>query len=467
MALAIALILLVVGSVLFHVLSPWWFTPIASNWGAIDTTLVMTIAITGFVFVVVNLFMAYAVIRYRRREGQTAAYEPENKKLEWWLTGFTTVGVVAMLAPGLVVWAQFVTVPDDAAVFEAVGQQWKWSYRFPGKDGELGTVDVKHISFRNPFGMNPDDPKGQDDLLVAGSEVHIAVDQPVKVLLRSKDVLHDFYVPQFRAKMDLVPGMVTYFWFTPTRTGTFEVLCAELCGIGHHTMRGHVVVDEEKDFQAWLQTQPTFAQTQEVAKPGPGNELIAQGLLLAEDQGCLACHSLDGSESVGPTWKGMYGKTETLADGTTVVVDDDYLRESIADPNAKIVQGFEPLMPPYEFSDAEMAALIALTKDGAEGADGGAGLAGEGRRLAEDQGCLACHSLDGSESVGPTWKGMYGKTETLADGATAVVDDDYLKESIVAPNAKVVRGYEPLMPPYELSDAELEALIAFAKAVSE
>ena len=167
MALAIVLILLVVGSVLFHFLSPWYFTPIASNWRAMDDTISLTLWVTGFVFVAVNLFMAYAVIRYRHRKGARAKYEPENKKLEWWLTGVTAAGVVAMLAPGLFVWAKFVNVPEDAAVVEAMGQQWHWSYRFPGKDGALGTVDARHISDKNPFGLNPDDPNGQDDVLVA------------------------------------------------------------------------------------------------------------------------------------------------------------------------------------------------------------------------------------------------------------------------------------------------------------
>ena len=114
MALAIVLILLVVGSVLFHFLSPWYFTPIASNWGAMDDTISLTLWVTGFVFVAVNLFMVYAVIRFRYRKDRRAAYEPENKKLEWWLIGVTTAGVVAMLAPGLFVWAKFVNVPEDA-----------------------------------------------------------------------------------------------------------------------------------------------------------------------------------------------------------------------------------------------------------------------------------------------------------------------------------------------------------------
>src|SRR6266481_4809859 len=157
MVLAIALVLLVVGSVLFHYLSPWYFLPIASNWGMIDDTVTITFWVTGFVFVVVNLFMAYCVVRYRHRKTTRAVYEPESKKLEAWLVGLTSVGVAAMLTPGLFAWAKFIEVPKDAAVFEVVGRQWNFSYRFPGKDGVLGTVDAKHISDQNPFGINPDD----------------------------------------------------------------------------------------------------------------------------------------------------------------------------------------------------------------------------------------------------------------------------------------------------------------------
>jgi len=167
MVVAIALVLLVVGSVVFHVLSPWYFTPIASNWGMIDDTVSITFWVTGIVFVAVNLFMAWCVLRYRARKGSAAMYEPENKKLEGWLVVLTSVGVAAMLAPGLVVWAKFVDVPKDAAVVEVLGRQWYWAFRFPGADGVLGTDDARFVSDKNPFGINPNDPHGQDDILMA------------------------------------------------------------------------------------------------------------------------------------------------------------------------------------------------------------------------------------------------------------------------------------------------------------
>ena len=261
MLVAFILLLVGVGSVVFHFLSPWWWTPIASNWGFIDDTIIITFWITGVVFIAIILFMAYCVYRFSHRPGIRAAYEPENKRLEWWLTILTALGVVAMLTPGLFVWNQFVTVPEGADEFEVLGQQWQWSFRYPGKDGVMGTSDAKFVNQDNPFGLNLEDPNGQDDILIEGDDLHLPLGRPVKALLRSIDVLHDFYVPQFRAKMDLVPGQVTFFWFTPTRTGSFEILCAELCGIGHHVMRGTVIIEEETAYQAWLDEQPTFADS--------------------------------------------------------------------------------------------------------------------------------------------------------------------------------------------------------------
>ncbi len=285
---ALALVLVAVGTVAFHFLSPWWWTPIASNWGYVDDTIIITFWITGVVFIAIILFMAYCVFRYRHQEGRRAAYEPENKKLEWWLTGLTTVGVAGMLTPGLFVWDQFVTVPKEAAEFEVLGQQWQFSFRLPGKDGVLGTSDSRNISPENPFGLNPNDTNGRDDVLIESDEVHLPLNKPVKVLLRSIDVLHDFYVPEFRAKMDMVPGMVTYYWFTPTRTGTFDVLCFELCGVGHYTMRAKVVVEEESAYQAWLKEQPTFAQLSARAGNATGEEfnpVLSEGATDSAERG--------------------------------------------------------------------------------------------------------------------------------------------------------------------------------------
>lgn len=291
MAIAIALIVLALGSVLFHFLSPWYFTPIASNWSTIDTTISITFWVTGAVFVAVNLFMAWAVIRYRHRHDRRGAYEPENKRLEWWLLLLTGIGVAAMLAPGLLVWADVINVPKDAQVVEVLAQQWNWRYRLPGEDGKLGAVHSRLVTDDNPFGISRDDPRGRDDVLLTSPDLHVPLGRPVKLVLRSKDVLHNFGIAQLRVKMDMVPGQVTYAWFTPTRTGSFDLLCEELCGVGHFAMRGRLVVDEPAAYAAWLGKQSTSAQTADRAR---GDAVAGQPLYAT----CAACHGAKGEGNV-------------------------------------------------------------------------------------------------------------------------------------------------------------------------
>ncbi|MBU6959581.1 cytochrome c oxidase subunit II [Pseudomonas sp. CVAP len=470
MATAIILILIVVASVLFNILAPWHATPAASNWGSIDTTQFITLVISGIFFIAVTVFMAVAVMRYRHKDGAKAAYQPGNKKLELWLIIVTSVGIAAMLAPGLVVYSDFVRVPKKAYELEVVAQQWQWAFRFPGRDGKLGKSDIKFADSTNPFGLDPKDPAGQDDILVLNNEVHLPLDQPVKVLLRSKDVLHDFDVPQMRGKMDMVPGMVSYFWFTPTKTGQYEIMCAEYCGVGHYNMRGHMIVDEQDAFDQWLSSQPTFAQTLAAAAKPSRDSMLEKGRLLVEKYGCNACHSQDGSASLGPGWKGLYGRTEQLADGTSVQVDEAYLKSAILDPKARRVQGYPPVMVAYTLNEDELGALVALIKSlgtarqSDELSAAGEDLAAQGQQLAKSFGCVACHSVDGSKGVGPSWQGLYGKTETLEDGTRIKVDEDYIKESVLKPNAKIVKGYAPIMPAFTPSDTELSALIAFIKS---
>lgn len=288
MVVAFGILLLVVITVLFHFLSPWWFTPLAADWGSIDTTVIITFWVTGVVFIALNGFLIWVIIRYRHREGQKAHYEPESKKLEWWLTIITSAGVIAMLAPGLWVWARIVDVPDDAAIVEVVGQQWHWSFRFPGEDGVLGQVEVAQMSVDNPFGMKPDDPAGRDDILIANPELHLPVNQSYKFVLRSKDVLHNFTVPQFRVKMDLVPGMTPYAWLKPTLVGRYDIMCEELCGVAHFAMRGAVVVEEEDAFNDWLDSYPTYAEV--LALPAPN---VAAGQTAYAV--CSACHGSGGA----------------------------------------------------------------------------------------------------------------------------------------------------------------------------
>ncbi len=258
MIITFVLFLVVVGTLVFHFWSPWWLTPLASNWGGMDETLLLTFWVTGGVFMAVGLFMVYCVWRYRYQKDRKSEYKPEDKKLEFHLTWITAVGVVALLAPGLVVWNDYVKVPENALKMEVLAYQWGWKYRLPGNDGVLGKTDINYINDENPFGLIPEDKNGKDDLLVDSDVLHLEIDKPVKFELRSLDVLHNFYVPEFRAKMDMVPGMVTFYWFTPTKTGEYEILCAELCGTGHYAMVGTVIVEEESDYINWLVQQITF-----------------------------------------------------------------------------------------------------------------------------------------------------------------------------------------------------------------
>ena len=249
----------IVGSILFHVFTPWWWTDIASNWGAMDDTIVLTFWIGGGVFIAVCLFMIYCVFKFSYKEGRKVEYKPEDNKLEIILTVVTTLGVAALLAPGLIVWNQYINTPSNAIDIEVMARQWGWQYRLPGEDGKLGTSNMVNINDQNPFGINLDDQNGRDDILIQSDELHLKTNRPVKILLRSTDVLHNFYVPQFRAKMDAVPGLVTYYWFEPNKEGDYEVLCAEYCGIGHYGMRAKVVVDNEENYEKWLEQQETFS----------------------------------------------------------------------------------------------------------------------------------------------------------------------------------------------------------------
>ena len=250
--------LVILGSILFHIFTPWYWTDVASNWGSMDDTITLTFWVGGGVFILVCLFMVYCVFKYSYKEGRKAEYKPEDKKLERILTWSTTLGVAALLAPGLIVWNQFINVPSNAIHVDVMAWQWNWQYRLPGKDGKLGTTSIANISDNNPFGINLDDPYGKDDILIQSDKLNLKNNRPVKILLRSVDVLHNWYVPQFRAKMDAVPGTITYYWFEPNKIGEYEVLCAEYCGVGHYGMRGRVEVQDEQNYENWLDEQETF-----------------------------------------------------------------------------------------------------------------------------------------------------------------------------------------------------------------
>jgi len=231
--------------------------------------------------------------------------------------------VIALFVWGFKGYVDLRTPPRDAMEIRATGQKWKWIFTYPG-----GLVD---------------------------DTLHVPVDRPVRMVISSVDVLHSLFVPNFRVKMDAVPGRYTDLWFHATQTGKFPVFCAEYCGTEHSGMQTEVVVHPPGGFERWVEEQ--------------NNKLLAMppaelGKLLYEKQGCNVCHSVDGTPKIGPTWKALFGKNEMLVTGAPVKADENYLRESIVDPAAKIVQGFAPSMPSYagKLKDAELDGIIAYIK---------------------------------------------------------------------------------------------------------
>ncbi|MCH1493418.1 MAG: c-type cytochrome [Luminiphilus sp.] len=408
MSIAIVLLVLVLGTVLFHFLSPWYFTPIASNWSAMDDTVTLTFIVTGIGFVAVNVFIVYCVIKFRNKEGRRAKYEPESVKLESWLTGLTTVGIAAMLAPGLFIWAEVVTPPDDAMEIEVLARQWNWSYRLPGADGELGAVDVSHTTADNPLGIDPTDPFGRDDIIIYDPVLHLEVDQPVTFLLRSTDVLHNFTVPQFRVKMDFVPGQVSYIWAEPNKVGSYDLLCEELCGVGHYAMRGRVVVDDAETYARWTADQPTFADTQSALSTD----------LLAGQTGyalCSSCHGADGEGNAAmhaPRLAGMdseYMKRQLrhFKRGVRGTHEDDVWGRTMA-PMA---------MTLADASAIENVVAYINTLPGAELAQTIAGDPGKSAALYKST-CAQCHGDDG--------RGVW----TVNAPALTDLDDWYMAEQL-------------------------------------
>lgn len=231
----------------------WWLPPSASALGPeIDRLFYSTLVITGLVFIAVHVLLAFFVWRYAAHGDRRALYWHDNRKLELSYTIIPAIALAIMVSMGGVVWAKIHRPPAaDALVVDYRGEQFGWLARYPGPDGVFGRVDPKRIDLRtNPMGLDPTDPAGADDIV--NRELHLVVNRPVRVRLRSTGVLHSFFVPAFRVKQDVVPGQTIETWFTPTREGPYEVACAELCGVGHYAMRGNVVVQTQQAFDAWL-----------------------------------------------------------------------------------------------------------------------------------------------------------------------------------------------------------------------
>jgi cytochrome c oxidase subunit 2 len=284
----------------------------------------------SFLFALIVVPLVYSLVVFRRRKGDTtdAEHMEGNTKLEIAWTIIPLFGVVAFAYLGAVNLAETRRVDPDAMIVKVKGIQWSWSFEYPAVNGVSVISDELHL------------PKGKQVLL----------------RMTSSDVIHSFWVPEFRVKQDLVPGRITELRITPIRDGNYKVRCAELCGTSHAYMEKPVVVSSQADFDTWMAEQTKLAEQAAATPEGHGQ-------LLVSANGCAACHSTNGASGIGPTWFGLFGSQVKLTDGSVVTADEAYLTESIKAPQAKIVAGFETqLMPNYGFPDQDIADIVAYIK---------------------------------------------------------------------------------------------------------
>ncbi len=295
----------------------------------VDQMFTAQIYVIAFFFSLVMVFMLYSVFVFRRK-GDDDSDGPH-------VTGNTPLEITWTIIPLLIVlgfgtWgASQLTeitagVPDELVV-EITGFQFGWRFDYP-------------------------------EHMVSSSDLYLPVDRQVLLKLTSTDVIHSFWVPEFRIKQDAVPGMWTDLRVTATETGDYRVRCAEMCGYAHSAMYAPVVVVEPEQFDAWLDGQVVEVEAPEDMTPAE------KGAAVVAQQGCGSCHSLDGSEPVGPTWLGLFGSERSLADGSSVVADELYLRKSILSPAAQGVANFPLIMPVYDgvLSDEDVDAIIEYIK---------------------------------------------------------------------------------------------------------
>ena len=217
-----------------------------------------------------SAFFIYVLIRFRHGRNPVADHEGVTSGISTHLE-FAVVLIEAVLLVGFAVplWAKRVNqFPDttDAILVHAVGQQFNWNFHLPGPDGAFGRRDVNLVTNSNPLGLDPNDPASKDDIVVLG-ELHVPVDRPVIIELSSKDVIHNFALVNMRIAQDAIPGSIIPMWFKPIKTGTYEVICGQLCGLGHYGMKGTLVVDSPADYQAWLKERAELSGQQQAPPP--------------------------------------------------------------------------------------------------------------------------------------------------------------------------------------------------------
>lgn len=249
------LVLVIAATVAF--MRPWLPLPLVSDRSAIDDALGLSLLVTGALFIATNLLLAWFGFRYQDGAGATASYWHHNARLEWTWTLVTAVIMASFGVSALRLWAQVQTSepPADAVVVEVTAQQFAWNVRYPGRDNVFGRTDAKLVdpAALNFIGLDKSDPASGDDLVMPQNQLILAEGRPVRVRLRSLDVIHSFFLPHFRVKQDAMPGMTGETWFVPSRAGQYEIACAEHCGLGHYRMRGMVNVVPAAEFEAALQ----------------------------------------------------------------------------------------------------------------------------------------------------------------------------------------------------------------------
>lgn len=306
-------------------MSDFLYTPKASTYaGDVDALMNFINYLSIFFWVLITAAIVYFAWRYKR--GHKEGVGPSHSlplELTWSI--IPLILLVAIFLWGFKSFMAISRAPGKPIEIHVTGQKWSWAFEYP----EHGIRTT--------------------------NELHVPVGRPVKLIMTSSDVIHSFFVPAFRNKMDVVPGRTTSMWFEATELGEHRVYCAEFCGDSHWDMKAVVVVESEEDYEKWLEE----SQQEDTTTPLP--EL---GEKLFTSKACFTCHSTDGSAKVGPSLKGVFGHKVDLEGGNAVEADEGYLRESILQPNAKIVRGFVPAMPSYQgqLSEREINALVEYIK---------------------------------------------------------------------------------------------------------
>jgi len=321
----------------WETLTPWSNLPQASTFASgTDTLYLFIVALSFFFFVVIMGAQGWFMWKYRRQSpDQKTSSLTHNGKVEFLWSAIPAVLLVVIFVWGEVDFLKQTIPPSDAIQVRVTGRQWFWTVDYPDYPGVQfsSSVDENAVTLVVPKG------------------------RPVQLTMTSEDVLHDFYIPAFRIKRDVIPGRYTTLWFEATQVGEFNLYCAEYCGDQHSSMIGRVKVLEPENFGAYLADAGKLEQEE-------GEPAAAFGERIYKRRGCNACHSLDGSPKVGPTYKGLWGKSENTDKGA-VAVDDNYIKESILEPNAQIVSGYEGVkMPSYkgQLDDKQITALIEFMK---------------------------------------------------------------------------------------------------------